>query len=342
MIFLGKELGKNKPPFIVAEISCNHEGNTEQAIKLIQAAHDSGADAVKIQVYTPEDMTLNVDVNVGDFRIKDGIWAGRDLYPLYSKTQTDMGLASVMFNYAKNNNIKLFASVFSPNRIAFLEDLGCPAYKIASFEITDLNLIRKVAKTGKSVVLSTGMATFEELDEATLCCNPDNSVVLHCISAYPVKLENANLWRIPWLKDLYPRFTVGFSDHTRGLTAGALACASGALVLEKHFALPGTCPEDAAFSLHPDEFKAYVQQCRIAAQAAAKTEVVEEHASRQFKRSLYAVKDIKEGEAFTPINIKAIRPSYGLPPRMYPRLISGMKANQDIKAGEALTRDMVI
>lgn len=337
---MGQELGKNSLPFIVAEISCNHEGKTEQAIKLVQSAINAGADAVKIQVYTADDMTLDIDTK--DFRIENGVWNGNTLYELYSKAQTDIALANTIIQYCRNNDIKWFASVFSQKGLAFLEEMKCPAYKIASFEITDIPLIRRVAKTGKNLVLSTGMANLNDIDEAVLCCNPDNTALLHCVSAYPTKLEQANLWRIAWLQDLYLRSAIGFSDHTRGIIAGPLACAAGARIIEKHIALPDTNPEDAAFSLHPDEFKAYVQQCRVAALATFKVEVPEEQASRQFRRSIYAVKNIKEGDAFTPDNIRVIRPSYGLPANVYNRLIAGGKARCEIKEGTALTKDMVV
>lgn len=336
MIFMGQELGKNKFPFIVAEISCNHEGDINQAKKLCGLAKEAGADAVKIQTYYAEDMTINHGGT--DFRIEKGLWNGNTLFELYRKTQTPYEYVEQLFNL----DIPIFSSVFSLKGLAILEDLKCPAYKIASFEIVDLPLIRKVAKTGKSIVLSTGMANLEEIDEAMMCCNPNNTALLHCVSAYPTKLEEANLWRVQWLADLYPQSIVGFSDHTRGTVAGPLACAIGARIIEKHLALPNTEPEDAAFSLHPDEFRLYAQNCRKAAEATFKVEVQAEADSRQFRRSLYAVKDIQEGSVFTPDNIRSIRPSYGLPSKLYTRLIAGMRASKDIKAGTALTKEMII
>lgn len=340
MIFMGQELEKNKYPYIVAEISCNHQGDTNQAKELVRAAKAAGANAVKFQIYTPDDMTL--ENYGGDFVIKDGQWEGRSLYSLYGKTKTDFNLADDIVWECQQIGIDWLPSIFGLKGLLWGEAYKCPAYKIASFELVDLPLIRKVAKTAKSVVLSTGMASLEEIDEAMACCNPNNTILLHCVSAYPTKLEQANLWRIQWLSDLYPVSAVGFSDHTRGITAGPLACAMGARMIEKHIALPGTSPEDAAFSLHPDEFRTYVQNCRKAAEATFKVEVEAETHSRQFRRSLYAVKDIQEGEIFTQTNIRSIRPSYGLPPKMYPRLIAGMRATKDIKAGTALTKEMII
>lgn len=340
MIFMGQELGKNKLPFIVAEISCNHEGSSQQAKELVRSAKAAGANAVKFQIYTEDDMTLE---SYGtDFVVKEGQWAGRALHSLYKKTKTDFNLADDIVHECNQIGIHWFASIFGLKGLSWGETYKCPAYKIASFELTDLPLIRKVAKTAKPVVLSTGMGNLEEIDEAYHCCVPHNTALLHCVSAYPTKLEEANLWRVQWLADLYPQAIVGFSDHTRGIIAGPLACAMGARIIEKHIALPGTEPEDAAFSLHPDEFKQYAQACRVAAQATFKVEVEAEAHSRQFRRSLYAVKDIQEGEVFTPANIRSIRPSYGLPPKMYTRLIAGMRATKKIKAGTALTKEMII
>ena len=340
MIFMGQELGKNKLPFIVAEISCNHEGDKEQAKKLVREAKEAGADAVKFQIYTPDDMTIE---NYGvDYVVKEGEWAGRGLYELYGKTKTDFNLADEIVWECQQIGIHWFPSIFGLKGLSWGETYKSQAYKVASFELPDLPLIRKIVKTGKSVVLSTGMGSIEEIDEAVMCCNPNNTALLHCVSAYPTKLEEANLWRVQWLADLYPSSVVGFSDHTRGIIAGPLACAMGARIIEKHIALPGTNPEDAAFSLHPEEFKLYAQHCRKAAEATFKVEVEAETHSRQFRRSLYAVKDIQEGEIFTQANIRSIRPSYGLSPKLYNKLIAGMRASKEIKAGTALTKEMII
>lgn len=337
MLFLGKKLGKNEYPFIVAEISCNHEGNIDQAKALIEAAKIAGADAVKIQVYNPIDMTI--DINKEDFKINKGPWEGNTLYELYTKTKTDYDMASYLLDNAKKIGIDCFASVFGRQSLSWLEANECPAYKIASFELTHTFLIRKVAKTGKPVVLSTGTANLSEIDVAMQCVNPENCVLLHCVSAYPTKLEQANLWRIPYLANLFP-CPIGYSDHTRGIIAGPLACAMGARMIEKHLALPQTNPEDAAFSLHPDEFKTYVRDCRKAAEAAFQVEVPEEKNSRQFRRSLYVVKDVKAGDAFTMDNLRAIRPGYGMPASLFTKMLY-TRARQDIKAGTALKEEMV-
>lgn len=350
MIFLGKELGPNKYPFIVAEISCNHEGNIEQAKQLIQAAKDAGADAVKIQIYTPDDMTIDTIMGGGillpdkvrnpDFYVKEGPWKGKNLYELYSKTQTHNDIAEYMILEAKKISIPLFTSIFHPRWIPWGEEFKIPAYKIASFEITDTNLIRQVAKTGKPIIISTGLASTDDIYQAMQCVNPENTILLHCVSAYPTKLEQTNLWRIKKLQVMCPN--VGFSDHTRGAVAGPLACAMGAIMVEKHLALPGTHSEDASFSLHPDEFELYVIRCRSSAAATFKTDVPEEEQSRQFRRSIYIVKNIKKGELFTQENIKCIRPNYGYSAQKYSLILTGAKyARCDLKAGTALKEEHI-
>lgn len=357
MIFLGKKLGKNEYPFIVAEISCNHSGNIDQAKQLIDAAKEAGADAVKIQCYTADEMTIGNQIYDGkhpclppeifkagseytteQFVVKNGPWKNRTLYELYKQTETNYELALKIITHALIINIPCFASVFSNEGLNWLEQYGCPAYKIASFELTDTTLVRKVAKTGKSVVLSTGMASLDDIDTTMQCIDIDNTVLLHCVSAYPTKLEQANLWRIQWLENLF-ECPVGFSDHTRGIMAGPIAVGAGACMLEKHLALPQTDTEDKAFSLHPDEFKTYVQHCRKAAEATFKVEVPDEEHSKQFKRSIYVVKDVYAGEAFTLKNIRTIRPGYGMNANLYNKMLY-KRAKIDIKSHTALKEDM--
>jgi len=349
VIFLNSKLGPNEYPYIVAEISCNHEGDLAKAKLLIEAAKDSGANAVKIQVYTADDMTYAkpigdsgffIDKSNRDFIIQSGPWKDQHLYNLYQKTQTDFELAKQMMIYANQVGIDCFASVFSKESIDWLETEMCPAYKIASFEITDLELIKYAAKTNKPIILSTGMCSIPELNKATECVDPHNSILLHCVSAYPTKISEANLWRIRHLGGMYPFFLIGFSDHTRGVMAGPLAVAAGARMLEKHLALEHTHPEDEHFSLHPGEFKTYVQRCRIAAEAMFDSEVIDEASSIQFRRSIYVVKDIKEGEFFTQENIRVIRPSYGLHGHLYKSTL-GKKTTKDIKAGTALKTEHI-
>lgn len=338
MFFLGKEIGSGKLPFIVAEISCNHEGNIEQAKVLINEAKTAGADAVKIQVYTPDDMTIKVNKDkalANGFDILEGVWAGRNLYDLYEKTQTTYEMARQLVLHAGTIGMPIFASVFSPYATNYVK---LEAYKIASFELTDTFLIRQLAKQNKPMVLSTGMATIPEIDDAMACCNPENVILLHCISAYPTYVESCNLHRIKTLGDVFG-VPVGFSDHTRGITAGPLAAALGAVMLEKHLALYGTHSEDASFSLQPSEFRLYCLFCRQAAEATFKTVVREEESSRQFRRSLYVVKDIEEGEAFTMGNIRSIRPGLGMEASRLTWVISGNKASMKLKAGTPLRRE---
>jgi len=339
MNFLGKEIGKNKYPFIVAELSCNHEGNLQQAKDLINAAKEAGADAVKIQVYTPEDMTIDIDntYNNPDFAIKNGLWKGNTLYDLYTKAQTNYELAARMFEYASFIEIPIFASVFSKQGIEFLEKLGCPAYKIASFELVDIPLIQEVAKTNKPIVLSTGMSTDNEIWDIAPHIENRKIIFLHCVSAYPTRLEESNLWRIRWLNENTNEL-IGFSDHTEGLLAAQIACGMGACMIEKHLYTGNSASEDAVFSLTPTAFKFFVKACRRAAEASFETTSIEEGYSRQFRRSLYVVRDITEGEEFTAHNIRSIRPSYGLPPSMYESILT-RKASMDIKAGTALKEE---
>lgn len=338
MEFLGKEIGSGKLPFIVAEISCNHEGDLSQAKKLIEIAKDNGADAAKIQVYTPDDMTINVEgvkAIVNGFEIVQGPWAGQSLYELYTKTQTTYEMARELILYAESIQFPIFASVFSPYAGNYVK---VPAYKIASFELPDTFMIRRLAKEGKPMVLSTGMANIQEIDDAVACCDPKNLILLHCVSAYPTKIETCNLHRIKTLGDLFS-VPVGFSDHTRGVTAGPLAAALGAVMLEKHLALEGTHSEDEKFSLHYQEFRYYAAMCREAAKATFKSPIPDENSSRQFRRSLYVIKDMEEGDAFTAGNIKAIRPSYGMEASQFTRIISGHKASMRLKAGTPLRKE---
>jgi len=337
MLFLGKHLLPENDPFVVAEISCNHGGHTAQARDLIYAAKDAGADAVKIQVYTPDEMTL--DCGEVDFRIESGLWNGQTLYELYEKTQTNHELALEMFAYAKTINIPMFMSVFGRPSLSFGHVINSPAYKIASFEITDLDLIRATANEAKPMVLSTGMASMDEIQQAMLCVNPSNVILLHCVSAYPAKIGEANLWKIPYLRNLY-NVPIGFSDHTKGVLAAQLAVAMGAQMLEKHLALINTDTADKTFSLNPVEFRQYIKLCRVAAESTFRSRGAEEESSRQFRRSIYVVKDIKIGDLLTRNNIKTIRPSYGLCATKYPGIISGYKhATVDIKTGTALKEE---
>lgn len=337
----------------MAEISCNHSGSIENAINLISAAKEATADAVKIQVYTPDDMTINKreyskgyepKIHTGgyelttEFFINDGPWKGRHLYDLYNETQTPYEFVKPLFEYAKLINMPIFASVFSKKAINLLEGLNCQAYKIASFEANDLELIKYAARTNKSIVLSTGMLNNDEIYEASRELNPLNSVIMHCISEYPAKVQECNLYKIRLFNE--HGWLAGFSDHTLGIEAAPLACALGARMIERHLSCTGSnSGQDAHFSASPATFKDMAEACRRAALAVQKCDVPGEQSSRQFRRSLYVVKDIKEGEKFTSENIKSIRPSYGLHPNRYQEVIHEKYASQDIKAGTALKEE---
>jgi len=331
----GKEITPKSPPLFVAEISCNHGGSLERAKDTMLAAKLAGADAVKIQCYTPDEMTTN-----NGFLAKGGPWDGRDLYALYYKTQTPLDWMESLFDFAETNQINLFASVFGEDGLQRLEYNHCPAYKIASFEFNDTELITKVVKTGKPLLLSTGTATPEEINRAISIINPANSCLMHCVSKYPHPLDEANLWKIDFLKGFYP-IVVGFSDHCDDMGAMLGAVAKGAKIIEKHFQNDtlGVTSEDQEFSLYPEEFEHYKKMGLAAWSAGQKTPYDTEKDSRQFRRSLYVVKDIKEGEMLTPENIRSIRPSYGMEPYKYKNVL-GRVAKTNIKAGTPLKGDM--
>lgn len=337
MKFLGMEVSKSTPPIIVAEISCNHQGSIENAINLIKAAKDATADAVKIQVYTADDMTACTDLP--DFWIKDGPWAGKNLYDLYKETATPYEFVKPLFEFAKLIDIPIFASVFSKRGVDHLESLGCGAYKIASFEIVDQELIKYAVSTGKSIILSTGMASSVEIDQAFELCDPTNTILMHCISAYPTQVHETNLQRLKDFRNLFTSL-IGFSDHTIGTQAAPLAVALGARMIEKHLALDTSQgAQDEHFSALPVSFKLMAEACRRAFQATQPCDVPGEASSRQFRRSLYAVTDVVRGQKFTSGNVRSIRPSYGLHSSRYLEVTHEKKAACDIKVGTALKEE---
>lgn len=329
----GRKIGAGLPPYIVAELSGNHCGKLEKALELISAAKKAGADAAKIQVYRPESITLDCDND--DFIIKDGPWKGRKLYDLYSSAYTPWIWMPTLFEHAKKENITLFASVFDEEAILLMEQLGCPAYKIASMEITDIPLIKKAAKTGKPVMISTGMASDVEIIEATVCVTGDLAI-LHCVSGYPTPVAEANLHR---LREKFP-YPIGISDHTRGAAVPIAATALGASIIERHLCLSCDDPsEDSAFSSTPQEFAVMVYAVHEIYWAMQPSKAESEESSRQLRRSLYVVKDMKEGEPFCLDNVQSIRPSYGLPPKLLPRVLQ-MVATRDIKRGTPLSYEL--
>jgi pseudaminic acid synthase len=331
-----------KKTFIVAELSANHNHDFDLALKTIKAAKDAGADAIKLQTYTPDTMTIDCDNEY--FQIKQGtLWDGMTLYELYKQAYTPWEWHKELFKYAYSIGITIFSSPFDKTAVDFLESLNNPIYKIASFEITDIPLIGYAASKMKPMVISTGIATLDEISDAVeVCKNSGNNdiTLLKCTSSYPAPLEEANLLTIP---DMQKKFDikVGLSDHSMGNIAAMGAVALGAVVIEKHFILDKNLGgPDASFSMEPGEFVGLVEQIRMLEKAlgAVSYELSDKmKASRKFSRSLFAVKDIKNGELFTKDNVKSIRPGDGPSPK-YLKEILGKHAVRDIPKGTPLEK----
>jgi pseudaminic acid synthase len=341
----GREIGPGQPVYIIAEMSANHNQDFDQAVEIIHAAKESGADAVKLQTYIPDTITLDYDNEY--FRIGEGtIWRSQRLYDLYKKAYTPWEWQPKLKEIAEDLGLDLFSSPFDHTAVNFLKQMGVPAYKIASFELVDLALIRRVAQTGKPIIMSTGMATLAEIDEAVHTAREAGAtqiVLLKCTSAYPAPPEEMNLRTIPHLSAAF-QVPVGLSDHSLGIAVPVAAVALGACVVEKHFTLSRSVPgPDSSFSLEPEEFKAMVYAIRITEKAIGKVsyEIThEEAASRVFRRSLFVVKDMKAGEKFTEENVRSIRPGYGLSPR-YLTSIIGRKSLKNLKMGTPLSWDLI-
>jgi len=333
----GKKMGKNFLVFIIAEISANHLQKYDNAVKLIKVAKESGVDAIKLQTYTPDTITIDCDNDY--FQIKQGtLWNGQTLYELYKKAYTPWEWQPKLKKIAEDEGLICFSSVFDKTSVDFLENINVPAYKIASFEITDIPLIEYVASKGKPVIISTGIATLSDIEEAVNACKRmgnEQIALLKCTSAYPAPLEDVNLRTIPNLADTF-KTVVGLSDHTLGISVPIASVALGACIIEKHLTLDRKLGgPDAAFSLEPNEFKAMVKSVREVEKALGEvsydlTEKIKK--SKEFSRSLFVVKDIKAGEVFTEENIRSIRPGYGIPPK-YLKNVLGKRATQDIKKG---------
>ena len=330
-----------KNVFIIAELSANHNGSLATAIDTIRAAKRAGADAIKLQTYTAD--TLTIDSKKKDFIINNGsIWDGKNLYELYKEAFTPWEWHARLFEVAKEEGLVCFSSPFDKTAVDFLEDLAVPFYKIASFEITDIPLIEYIATKGKPIILSTGIATLDDIELAlkTIRSVGDNQIaLLKCTSSYPAPLEEANLIMIQDFKDRF-NVTTGLSDHTLGSKAAVVATCLGAKIIEKHFILDHSIGgHDASFSMDEKEFSQMVQEIREAEKAIGKItyEVTEKQtAGRSFARSLYVVQEIKKGEKFTEKNIRSIRPGFGLHPKYYKNMI-GEKAQKSFKKGDRLT-----
>ena len=340
-----KKIGKNYPVFIVAELSANHLRKFDNAVKLIKEAKEAGADAVKLQTYTPD--TITIDCENEYFQIKQGtIWDGKTLYELYKEAYTPWEWQPKLKKIAEEMGLILFSTPFDKTAVDFLEEMNVPAYKIASLEILDIPLIEYVASKGKPVIISTGIATLSDIKEAVNACKRmenDQIALLKCTSVYPVPLGEINLKTIPNLAETFGTI-VGLSDHTLTISVPVASVALGACIIEKHFTLnrPSGGP-DAAFSLEPDEFKAMVKAIREVEKALGEVsyELTEKmKKSRQHSRSLFVVKNMKAEEIFTEENVRSIRPGYGLPPK-YLKDILGKKAKKDIKRGTPLSWELI-
>ena len=333
-------------PFIIAEMSGNHNQSLERALAIVDAAADAGVDAVKIQTYTADTMTI--DIGTGEFFIsdKDSLWKGETLYHLYEKAHTPWEWHKAIFERCKERGIMGFSTPFDDTSVDFLEDIGVPCYKIASFENVDLPLIRKVARTGKPIIASTGMTTVAELSDLVQTVRENGCTdltLLKCTSSYPASPEGTNLRTIPHMRELFG-CAVGLSDHTLGIGAAVASVALGAVVIEKHFTLSrAEGGVDAAFSLEPAEMAQLVRECRTAALAlgAVSYERAEqEQKSLQFRRSLYVVEDMKAGDVFTEKNLRRIRPGMGISPKYYD-IILGKKVNRDIARGTPVQWNLI-
>lgn len=335
-----RSIGFGRSVYIIAEISANHHQHFDQALEITRAAKQSGADAVKLQTYTPDTMTIACDNEF--FRIGKGtIWEGRNLYDLYSEAFTPWNWQPKLKQVAEEIGLDFFSTPFDNTAVDFLEEMNVPAYKIASFEIVDLPLLRRVAQTKKPIIMSTGMATLAEIDEAVSVIREaggNQIALLKCTSAYPAPPEEVNLRTIPHLAEAF-NLPVGLSDHTLGIAVPVTAVALGACIVEKHFTLSRSIPgPDSAFSLEPAEFKAMAEAIRAAEKALGQVHygVSEREAnSRVFRRSLFVVKDVKAGEEFTEENIRSIRPGYGLHTRHLNEVFS-RRASRDINRGTPL------
>lgn len=335
----GRLIGPGHPPYVIAELSANHNGDLDQALQIIDAAQEAGADAVKMQTYRPDTITLKSDAP--DFQIEDGLWAGHTLFDLYKWAHTPWEWHEALFNHAAKRGITLFSTPFDPTAVDLLESLDTPAYKIASFEAVDLSLIRYVASKGKPMIISTGMADLEEITDAVEAAHSGGCkelALLHCVSGYPAPATDYNLATIA---DMVARFGVpiGLSDHTLDNTTAIASVAFGAAVIEKHMTLDraGGGPDDS-FSLEPAEFAALCRDVRSAWQAIGAIDYgrkSSEIGSVKFRRSLYFVKNMKAGEVITEDSVRSVRPGYGLAPKYINEVLS-QRLVKDVDANTAV------
>jgi pseudaminic acid synthase len=340
----GRRIAQDAPPYVIAEMSANHNGSIETAFRIIEAAKQAGADAVKLQTYTPDTITLDCDTE--EFCIRGGLWDGKTLYQLYAEAHMPWDWHKPLFDHARQVGITIFSSPFDNTAVDLLEDLNAPAYKIASFEAVDLPLIRYVASTGKPMIISTGMADAEEIQDAIDAARSGGCkelAVLHCVSGYPAPAEDYNLRTIP---DMMARYGVltGLSDHTLDNTTAITSVALGSSIIEKHFTLDrsGGGPDDS-FSLEPQEMKALCDGARTAWAALGAIDYrrqPSEEGNLKFRRSLYFVKDMAAGETITSQCIRSVRPGYGLPPRYFDRIV-GKKCTTAIQKNTPIPEEYI-
>ena len=340
-----RTIGFNTKPYIIAELSGNHNGDINRAIKLIDAAVNSGADAIKLQTYTAD--TLTIDSNRPEFLIKGGPWDGKKLYDLYKEASTPWDWHPTIFKYAKQKKIHCFSSPFDNTAVDFLEKLSAPAYKIASFELVDIPLIKKAASKKKPLIMSTGVADYEEISDACVTANnfgADGYALLHCVSDYPSLPKEMQLKAIQQLKYRFD-VPIGLSDHTIGSTVAVAAITLGATIIEKHITLSRLDGgPDASFSSEPDEFKTLVDDCKNIFQAVkSKPKNIPgiKKSNAIFRRSIFIIKDMKKGDVFSKENIKSIRPGFGIEPKFFDEIL-GKKASMDLVRGEPLSWEKII
>lgn len=348
MIKIGhKEIGKHAKPFIIAEMSGNHNQSLERALHLVDLAAEAGVDALKLQTYTPDTITL--DVHTGEFFIQDdaNLWKGNSLYNLYKEAYTPWEWHEAIFNRAKEHGLLAFSSPFDETAVDFLETLNVPAYKIASFENVDIPLIRKVARTGKPIIISTGMATAAELDEAVRAARAEGNqqiVLLKCTSTYPATPANSNLATIPHMRELFGT-EIGLSDHTIGVGVSVAAVTLGATVIEKHFTTSRSDGGvDSTFSMEPEELKMLVEETERAWQSLGQIQygpTETEKDSTKFRRSLYIGEDLKVGDVLSEENLRNVRPGLGLPTKYYD-LVLGKTVKKDVRKGTPLSWELLL
>lgn len=336
----GRKISRDHPPYVIAELSANHNGNIEHAKIAIERAKASGASAVKLQSYTPETMTIQS--SKPDFVIEDGLWRGYTLYELYAKAQTPYEWHSELFKFAEEIGITIFSTPFDESAVTLLDGLGAPAFKIASFELVDLPLIKRAAECGKPLLMSTGMSNLDEIREAlgvALKFGCGEVLLFHCISSYPTPIEDSNLLTLEILSREFG-VCVGLSDHTKSNIAAVVSIGLGAVAIEKHFKLSEDSEGvDASFSLDPNQFRNLVDDCNHAWKSIGSTEFSRppsEEGMKKFKRSLYFMNNLKKGARITPADIRSIRPGYGLAPKYFDSIV-GRVLSCDVEIGDPVT-----